>query len=228
MTRRTGLGRSLRTEQSFWRGCWHLRVAGAPWYARSVDRGFSPSIFRRRLMRGYERMPAHVSFHRQTFAPGDRQRLRDRGGGDRKDAGGPPGSGGRLSSRRTGELCAATWTSSCVTCSRTSAVRVLTQRTCWGVVRRSSFSLGASPGAGPRAADGVAGYLSKGLSAVELVEALEAIHCGEPVPSPDVEDHAVGAGDWPGREAGLTPREAEILALIVRGLSNQESRRPCS
>jgi two-component system, NarL family, response regulator LiaR len=84
------------------------------------------------------------------------------------------------------------------------------------------FTWSVPPGAGPGAADGVAGYLSKGLSAVELVEALEAIHCGGPVPSPDVEDHAVGAGDWPGREAGLTPREAEILALIVRGLSNQE------
>jgi DNA-binding NarL/FixJ family response regulator len=71
-------------------------------------------------------------------------------------------------------------------------------------------------------AGGVAGYLSKGLSAVELVEALEAIHCGEPVPSHHVEDSAVGAGDWPGRDAGLTPREAEILALIARGLSNQE------
>jgi hypothetical protein len=31
------------------------------------------------------------------------------------------GIGWSLSSRRTGELCAATWTSSCVTCSRTSA-----------------------------------------------------------------------------------------------------------
>jgi len=71
-------------------------------------------------------------------------------------------------------------------------------------------------------ADGVAGYLSKGLSAVELVEALEAIHRGEPVPSPHVAYKAVGAGDWPGREAELTPREAEMLALIVRGLSNQE------
>ena len=29
-------------------------------------------------------------------------------------------------------------------------------------------------------------------------------------------------GDWPGRSAGLTPREAEILALITQGLSNQE------
>ena len=31
-----------------------------------------------------------------------------------------------------------------------------------------------------------------------------------------------GAGDWPGRSAGLSPREAEVLALISRGLSNQE------
>ena len=30
------------------------------------------------------------------------------------------------------------------------------------------------------------------------------------------------AGDWPGREFGLTAREAEIIALITQGLSNQE------
>ena len=29
-------------------------------------------------------------------------------------------------------------------------------------------------------------------------------------------------GEWPGREAGLTAREAEVLALITQGLSNQE------
>lgn len=27
---------------------------------------------------------------------------------------------------------------------------------------------------------------------------------------------------WPGQERGLSPREAELLALIVRGLTNQE------
>ena len=31
-----------------------------------------------------------------------------------------------------------------------------------------------------------------------------------------------GAGDWPGRSAGLSPREAEILALITQGLTNQD------
>ena len=33
---------------------------------------------------------------------------------------------------------------------------------------------------------------------------------------------AVTAGDWPGREEGLTVREAEVLALITQGLSNAE------
>ena len=29
-------------------------------------------------------------------------------------------------------------------------------------------------------------------------------------------------GDWPGREEGLTAREAEVLALITQGLTNAE------
>jgi DNA-binding NarL/FixJ family response regulator len=70
---------------------------------------------------------------------------------------------------------------------------------------------------------GAAGYLSKGLTAGELVEAIEAIHDGEVVTSPHVEHgDARGEGDWPGRDAGLSPREAEMVAFIVKGLSNQE------
>ena len=41
-------------------------------------------------------------------------------------------------------------------------------------------------------------------------------------PRRDNETSVGGAGDWPGRSAGLSPREAEILALITQGLSNQE------
>jgi two-component system, NarL family, response regulator LiaR len=70
-------------------------------------------------------------------------------------------------------------------------------------------------------AHGAAGYISKGLTAHELVAALLAIHSGEarvhPVPSGAA---SATIGDWPGREEGLTQRESEILALITQGLSN--------
>ena len=71
---------------------------------------------------------------------------------------------------------------------------------------------------------GACGYLSKGLSAEEIVSAIEAVHDGETV-APRGPGHGVenpDAGDWPGREHGLSPRESEVLALITQGLSNQE------
>ncbi len=67
---------------------------------------------------------------------------------------------------------------------------------------------------------GASGYLSKSMTAAELVDALEEIHAGRVVtvvrPAPDVVP-----GDWPGRETGLSAREAEVLALITQGLSNE-------
>ena len=71
---------------------------------------------------------------------------------------------------------------------------------------------------------GAAGYLSKALSAAEIVDAIEAIYRGEtvtPRSSAAPPDRGL-SGEWPGREAGLTAREAESLALITQGLSNQE------
>jgi DNA-binding NarL/FixJ family response regulator len=70
---------------------------------------------------------------------------------------------------------------------------------------------------------GVHGYLSKTLSARDLVAALEAVHAGEIVISdaPPRARSAVGL-DWPGRAEGLTDRESEILALITQGRSNAE------
>ncbi|MEV8212513.1 response regulator transcription factor [Leifsonia sp. NPDC077715] len=68
---------------------------------------------------------------------------------------------------------------------------------------------------------GVHGYLSKTLSAQELVEAIEAVNAGEIVVS-DSSERARSADelDWPGRKEGITDRESEILALITQGKSN--------
>jgi two-component system, NarL family, response regulator LiaR len=72
-------------------------------------------------------------------------------------------------------------------------------------------------------AAGASGYLSKVLTGPVIVDALDRIMRGEIVILPGNHESSVdGAGDWPGRSAGLSPREAEIIALIARGLSNQE------
>ena len=69
---------------------------------------------------------------------------------------------------------------------------------------------------------GVHGYLSKALTARELVTALESVHAGEIVVSPSAAKARSQAGDWPGRGEGLTDRESEILALITQGKNNAE------
>jgi DNA-binding NarL/FixJ family response regulator len=69
---------------------------------------------------------------------------------------------------------------------------------------------------------GVHGYLSKALSARELVGALEAVAAGEVVVSPAPRRARAQVGDWPGRREGLSDREAEILALITQGKNNAE------
>lgn len=69
---------------------------------------------------------------------------------------------------------------------------------------------------------GVSGYLSKRLSAGELVSALERIHQGEIVVSNEPARLPLIGGDWPGREEGLTAREAEVLCLITQGLTNAQ------
>ena len=72
-------------------------------------------------------------------------------------------------------------------------------------------------------AGGARGYLSKVLTGPEIVHALERVVAGEVVILPGNNESSVdGPGDWPGRSVGLSPREAEIIALITQGLSNKE------
>ena len=87
------------------------------------------------------------------------------------------------------------------------------------------FSWNVQPELVQKAIDrGASGYLSKGLSADQIVAGLEAVHQGEtvvPRESAPTADRDT-TGQWPGREHGLTARESEVLALITQGLSNQE------
>ena len=72
-------------------------------------------------------------------------------------------------------------------------------------------------------AGGARGYLSKVLTGPQVVAALKRVVAGEVVILPGYEESSVaGAGDWPGRSFGLSPREAEIIALITQGLTNRE------
>jgi two-component system, NarL family, response regulator LiaR len=75
-------------------------------------------------------------------------------------------------------------------------------------------------------AHGAAGYIHKGLPPDELVKAILAIARGDYQESPTTatrEDDSMPT--WPGREAGLTARESEILTFIARGLSNDDIAR---
>ena len=86
------------------------------------------------------------------------------------------------------------------------------------------YSWNLAPGLIEQAmAGGACGYLSKVLTGPVVVEALERIMHGETVIMTGESEASVDdAGDWPGRSEGLTPREAEVVALIAQGLSNTE------
>lgn len=68
-------------------------------------------------------------------------------------------------------------------------------------------------------AAGAAAVLSKARPAASLVEGIVQVHQGE-----RVIDDAAGhqTGPWPGASRGLTARQAEVVALLLQGLSNAE------
>ena len=70
---------------------------------------------------------------------------------------------------------------------------------------------------------GVRGYLSKSLAGrpARRRPHRHLLRSARGLPRPRGRSPLVG-GDWPGREEGLTAREAEVLSLITMGLSNQE------
>jgi DNA-binding NarL/FixJ family response regulator len=83
---------------------------------------------------------------------------------------------------------------------------------------------------------GARGYLTKDAGAEQIRAAVEAVHRGEAALDPAVQHHVVAAlsepsaapaapaasPDEPDLPDGLTPREAEVLALIAGGLTNAE------
>lgn len=93
-----------------------------------------------------------------------------------------------------------------------------------GDARLVVFSWNVAPDLVAKAlARGAAGYLSKGLDAEDLVTALERVSRGEVVvPDGTTPGDPEAFGRWPGDEHGLSAREAEMVALIVQGLRNQD------
>jgi NarL family two-component system response regulator LiaR len=70
---------------------------------------------------------------------------------------------------------------------------------------------------------GAIGYLLKNVSAEELAGAIRAAHAGRPTLAPEAAQVLVQAAAHPPRPGhDLTPREREVLTLMVEGLSNRE------
>ena len=73
---------------------------------------------------------------------------------------------------------------------------------------------------------GARGYLTKDAGADQIRAAVEAVARGEAALDPAVQHHVVAALTEPAAAPdlpdGLTPREAEVLALIAEGLTNAE------
>lgn len=75
---------------------------------------------------------------------------------------------------------------------------------------------------------GASGYIAKSAEAGEVIDIVERVYAGETVVPIGVgETGGDDRGGWPGKVDGLTAREAEVIALITQGLSNQEIADRC-
>jgi NarL family two-component system response regulator LiaR len=69
---------------------------------------------------------------------------------------------------------------------------------------------------------GASGFVPKKVSGEALVSALERIRDGELLVATAEEAASQEPGDWPGRATGLSEREAEMIALICQGMTNNQ------
>jgi NarL family two-component system response regulator LiaR len=69
---------------------------------------------------------------------------------------------------------------------------------------------------------GAIGYLLKNVSGDELAEAIRQAHAGRPTLAPEALQALVQPGEATALGKDLTRREREVLALLVKGLSNPE------
>ena len=73
---------------------------------------------------------------------------------------------------------------------------------------------------------GAIGYLLKNVSADELADAIRAAHAGRPTLAPEAAQALIRASRAahapPAPGSDLTPREREVLALMVQGLNNPQ------
>lgn len=70
---------------------------------------------------------------------------------------------------------------------------------------------------------GAIGYLLKNVAADELAEAIRAAYAGRPTLAPEAAQVLIKSATQPRRpDYDLTPREMEVLHLMVEGLNNNE------